>query len=209
MTAITLRAVRWPAICAVTAMAAAVGAWGVIFLNSAGPQLLTIAFALLAAAAAFALDEPASAVVDVTPTGPGTRTAARSLALLVPLCAGLGLVLACALRAPALPWTAIGLALAGNVLLGFAIACVARRRTGEPGAWASSAAAFVLIAPPLVPSLAGRLHTFPTTARDPDGLSSNAWWALAGCTCIVAIVVSVADRRLPRRPRSSPGHNRA
>ncbi len=209
MTAIMLRAVGWPAICAVTATAAAVGACGVIFLNSAGPQLLTIAFALLAAAAAFALDEPASSVVDVTPTGPGARTAVRSLALLVPLCAGLGLVLACALRARALPWTAIGLALAGNVLLGFAIACVARQRVGEPGAWASSAAAFVLIAPPLVPSLAGRVHTFPTTVQDPQGLSSNAWWALVGCTCIVAIAVSVADRRLPLRLRSSLGRNRA
>src|SRR5712692_7944183 len=40
MTAIMLRAVGWPAICAVTATAAAVGACGVIFLNSAGPQLL-------------------------------------------------------------------------------------------------------------------------------------------------------------------------
>jgi hypothetical protein len=43
---------------------------------------------LLAAAAAFTLDEPASPVVDVMPTGPVRRTQIRAVALLAPLAAG-------------------------------------------------------------------------------------------------------------------------
>jgi hypothetical protein len=53
-----------------------------------------------------------------------------------------------------LSWAAIGLALAGNVLLGFAIACVIRRRIGEPGAWAASTVADILIAPSVFPPAA-------------------------------------------------------
>lgn len=208
MVAVVLRAVGWPAICGVTAAAAAVGACGVIFLSSsASPALLAIAFALLAAGAAFTLDEPASSVVDVTPTGPGAQTAIRSLALLVPLCAGLGLVLGYALRAGSLSWAAIGLALAGNVLLGFAIACVIRRRTGEPGAWAASTVAFILIAPSVFPAAARRIHTFPTTAPHPEGLSSDAWWSLIGGACIAAIMASVAGHRLPKRRMHLPPRN--
>src|SRR5262249_34047809 len=140
-----LRAVAWPAICGITATAAVLGAFGIAWPAAIGP-LLGIAFALLSAAAAFVLDEAASAVVDVTPTGPGRRTAIRGLALLVPLGGGLGLVLSGALRGIALPWPAVGVAMAGNVLLGFAIACAARRYTGEPGALASSAAVLILVA---------------------------------------------------------------
>ena len=205
MVAVVLRAVGWPAICGVTAAAAAVGACGVIFLSSsASPALLAIAFVLLAAGAAFTLDEPASSVVDVTPTGPGAQTAVRSLALLVPLCAGLGLVFGYALRAGSLSWAAIGLALAGNVLLGFAIACVIRRRTGEPGAWAASTVAFILIAPSVFPPAARRIHTFPATAPHPEGLSSDSWWSLIGCACIAAIMASVAGHRLPKRRMHLP-----
>ena len=60
-------------------------------------------------------------------------------------------MLAGAQRGLALPWAATGLALAGNVVLGFAVACVARTRTGEPGAPASAAVALILMAPSLLP----------------------------------------------------------
>ncbi len=56
--------------------------------RAAATVLLPICFALLAAAAAFTLDEPASLVVDVTPTGPARRTQIRAVALLAPLAAG-------------------------------------------------------------------------------------------------------------------------
>ena len=102
---------------------------------AAATVLLPICFALLAAAAAFTLDEPASLVVDVTPTGPVRRTQIRALALLAPLAAGALVMLAAAMRGLALPWTSAGLALAGNVLLGFAAACARWVRTfPAPGA---------------------------------------------------------------------------
>jgi hypothetical protein len=95
-----------------------------------GHGAVPICFALLAAAAAFTLDEPASLVVDVTPTGPVRRTRIRAVALLAPLAAGALVMLAAVVRGLALPWAATGLALLGNVLLGFAAASVIRTRTG-------------------------------------------------------------------------------
>ena len=135
MTGPVLRAGAWPAVAGVTGVAVAVGGCGAAF-PAAATMLFPICFALLAAAAAFTLDEPASLVVDVTPTTPARRTTIRAVALLAPLTAGALVMLAAAIRGLALPWTATGLALAGNVLLGFAAACVARTRTGEPGATA-------------------------------------------------------------------------
>jgi hypothetical protein len=197
MVAGVLRAVAWPAVGGITAVAVITGAGGIAWPGGA-QILLAIAFALLAGAAAFVLDEPASAVVDVTPTGRGLRTAVRALALLVPLGAGAGLVLAGALRAVTLPWPAVGLALAGNVLLGFAIACVARRYIGEPGALASAAAAFVLIVPGFLPSLARWIHMFPVADPHPHGLSATAFWWLAGTACLATIAASVPELRRRR-----------
>ncbi len=53
-------------------VAVVVGGCGVAF-PAAATVLLPICFTLLAAAAAFTLDEPTSAVVDVTPTGPRSQ----------------------------------------------------------------------------------------------------------------------------------------
>jgi hypothetical protein len=151
---------------------------------------------LLAAAAAFTLDEPASRVVDVTPTGPVRRTQIRAVALLAPLAAGSLVLLAASLRGQALPWASAGLALAGNVLLGFAVACVLRTRTGEPGAVASTAVVLVLMAPSLVPQVARWVRTFP--APGVGGPSSESH--------VVDRPRSVrgGHRRLDRRPKSAP-----
>jgi hypothetical protein len=157
--------------------------------------LLPICFALLAAAAAFTLDEPASLVVDVTPTGPVRRTQIRAVALLAPLAAGALVLLAAALRGQALPWAAAGLALAGNVLLGFAVACVLRTRTGEPGAAAGTAVVLVLMAPSIVPQVARWVRTFPAPG-DGGPSSSTVWWTVLAA-CVVTIAVSVAGRDLP------------
>jgi hypothetical protein len=175
-------------------VAAVVGGCGAAF-PAAATVLLPVCFALLAAAAAFTLDEPASLVVDVTPTGAVRRTRIRAVALLAPLTAGVLVMLAAAMRGLALPWPAAGLALAGNVLLGFAAACVARTRTGEPGPAVATAVVLVLMAPALVPPVARWVRTFP--APGAGGPSSNpVWWTvLAGCA--VAIAISLAGRRLP------------
>jgi hypothetical protein len=185
-----LRAGAWPEVTGVSGAAVVVGGCGVVF-PAAATVLFPIAFTLLAAAAAFVLDEPASLVVDVTPTGPVRRTAIRSLALLAPLAAGAVLMLASALRGLALPWAATGLALAGNVLLGFAAACVARTRTGEPGATAGAAVVLVLMAPSLLPQVARWVSTFPASG---GGLSSNTLWWTVLAVCVAAVAVSVSGR---------------
>jgi hypothetical protein len=125
-----LRAGAWPAVAAISGLAVVVGGCAVTF-PAAATVLFPVCFALLAAAAAFTLDEPASLVVDVTPTGPVRRTTIRAVALLAPLAAGALVLLAAAVRGPALPWAAASLALAGHVLLGFAAACVAGRGPGN------------------------------------------------------------------------------
>jgi hypothetical protein len=172
-----------------------VGGSGAAF-PAAATALLPVCFALLAAAAAFTLDEPASLVVDVTPTGPVRRTQIRAVALLAPLAAGALVMLAAAMRGLALPWPAVSLALAGNVLLGFAAACVARTRTGEPGAAAGAAVVLVLMAPGLVPQVARWVRTFP--APGADGPSSDTVWWTVLAVCAVAIAISIGGRRLPR-----------
>lgn len=185
-----LRAGAWRESTAISGVAVVVGGCGVAF-PAAATMLLPIAFTLLAAAAAFTLDEPASPIVDVTPTGPVRRTAVRSLALLAPLTAGAVLMLAGALRGLALPWAAIGLAIAGNVALGFALACVARTRIGEPGAPVSAVVVLILMTPTLLPPLARRVSTFPTSS----GQASNVVWSTVLVLCMAAVSVSVSGRR--------------
>jgi len=210
MTGPVLRAGAWPAVAGISGAAVVVGGFGAAF-PAAATVLLPVCFTLLAAAAAFTLDEPASLVVDVTPTGPVRRTQIRAVALLAPLAAGALVLLAAALRGQALPWGAAGLALAGNVLLGFAAACVARTRTGEPGAAVGTAVVLVLMAPALVPHVARWVRTFP--APGAGGLSSDTVWWTVLAVCAVAIAVSLGGRSLPswmstvpisRRRRSYP-----
>jgi len=102
----------------------------------------------------------------------------------------------------ALPWAATGLALAGNVLLGFAAACVIRTRTGEPGATAGAAVVLVLMAPSLVPQVARWVRTFP--ALGADGPSSDHLWWIVLAVCAVAIAISIHGRSLPRWMSSIP-----
>ena len=210
MTGAVLRAGAWPAVAGVSGVAVVVGGCGAAF-PAAATVLIPVCFALLAAAAAFTLDEPASLVVDVTPTGPVRRTRIRAVALLAPLAAGALVLLAAALRGLALPWASAGLALAGNVLLGFAVACVARTRTGEPGPAAGTAVVLVLVTPGLVPQVARWVRTFP--APGAGGPSSDTVWWIVLTVCAVTIAISAGGRSLPpwmsavpisRRRRSYP-----
>ena len=195
MTGSMLRAGAWPAVAGLSGVALVVGGCGAAF-PAAATVLLPICFTLLAGAAAFTLDEPASQVVDVTPTGPVRRTTVRAVALLAPLAAGALVMLAAAVRGLALPWAAAGLALAGNVLLGFAAACVVRTRTGEPGAAVGTAVVLVLMTPSLVPQVARWVRTFP--APGAGGPSPDPVWWTVLAVCLVAIAISVSGRRLPR-----------
>jgi len=194
MTGPVLRAGAWPTVAGLSGVAVVVGGCGAAF-PAAATMLLPVCFALLAGAAAFTLDEPASLVVDVTPTTPARRTSIRATALLAPLAAGTLVLLAAALRGLALPWAAAGLALAGDVLLGFAAACVARTRTGEPGAAVGTAVVLVLMAPSLVPPIARWVRTFP--APGAGGPSPDPVWWTVLAACVVAITISVSGRGLP------------
>jgi|GEM_PF-1198875 len=186
-----LRAGAWPAVAGLSGVAVVVGGCGAAF-PTAASVLFPVCFALLAAAAAFTLDEPASLVVDVTPTGPVRRTTIRAVALLAPLAAGALVLLAAAMRGLALPWAGAGLALAGNVLLGFAVACVVRTRTGEPGAATAAAVVLVLMAPSLVPHVARWVRTFPAPGAGGPS-SDHVWWTVLA-VCVVAIAISVGGR---------------
>jgi hypothetical protein len=192
-----LRAGAWQAVAGISGVAVVAGGCGTA-VPAAATVLLPLCFVLLAAAAAFTLDEPASLVVDVTPTGPVRRTRIRAVALLAPLAAGALVLLAAALRGQALPWAAASLALAGNVLLGFAVACVLRIRTGEPGAVASTAVVLVLMAPSIVPQVARWVRTFPASGA--GGLSSDHLWWTVLAVCAVAIAVSAGGLRSLRWP---------
>jgi hypothetical protein len=190
-----LRAGARPTVVSLSGVTVVVGGCGAVF-PAAATMLVPVCFALLAAAAPFTLDEPASVVVDVTPTGPVRRTGVRAVALLAPLTSGALVLLAAALRGLALPWAAAGLALAGNVLLGFAAACVVRTRTGEPGATAGTAVVLVLMAPSLVPQIARWVRTFPGPGA--GGPSADTLWWIVLAVCVVAIAISAGGRKLPR-----------
>jgi hypothetical protein len=77
MTGPVLRAGAWPAVAGLTGVAVVAGGCGAAF-PAAATMLLPVSFTLLAAAAAFTLDEPASAVVDVTPACRDGRPAGRA-----------------------------------------------------------------------------------------------------------------------------------
>ncbi len=192
-----LRGAAWPAIIGLSCCAAALGAGGVVLIDDGiGQALLTTAFAVLAAASAFALDEPCHTVVDVAPTPPAAQTAARAIATSVPLAVGLALWGATRIATPALPVATVGLALAGNVLLGFAFAVVARLRQGEPGVRASSTALLVLILPVMYGPLARHVETFPGTSTTTSGISAGTWWWLAGSASLITIAVAARLTRV-------------
>jgi hypothetical protein len=195
MTGAVLRAGAWPEVAGVTGVAVVVGGCGAAF-PAAATALLPICFALLGGGEGFAPHKTANPVPDVTPTGPARRTTIRAMALLAPLAAGALVMLAAAMRGLVLPWAAAGLALAGNVLLGFAAACVARTRTGEPGAAAGTAVVLALMTPALVPQVARWVRTFP--APGAGGPSPDTVWWTVLAVCVVAIAISVGGRRLPR-----------
>ena len=125
------------------------------------------------------------------------------MALLALLAAGALVMLAAAMRGLVLPWAATGLALAGNVLLGFAAACVVRTRTGEPGAVAGAAVVLVLMAPSLVPQVARWVRTFPAPGADGPS-SDHVWWWIVLAVCVAAIAISTGGRSLPRWMSSVP-----
>ncbi len=190
--AVLLRAAIWPAVLSLTAGATLLGAAGVALGPAAiGSVALGPAATLLAAAAAFTLDEPSAAIVDVTPTSRIRRTAARAYALSVPLLAGVGLASAIHTRDAALSTTELAAAVVGNVLLGFAAACAARRSSAEPGILVATTITVTFVAASLIPPIARRVQLFPTSPT--ASVSSTTWWTLI----IVAGILTIAAATHP------------
>lgn len=203
MITVLLRAAPCPAIAGIAGASLLAGVGALLLPGPGlGPFILTVALALLAAASAFALDEAAAEIVDVTPLGRPRWTAARAVALAVPCGAGLILVLTAAGRDDGWPIGGIGLAVVGNVLLGFAVASVVRRRVGEPGPAVASAVALVLVTVSLVRTLGRHIAIA-------NGDSSAAlWWAVVASVSAVVVVVAVRTNRFGRWSASRPAHSR-
>lgn len=194
--AVLIRAAGWPAIIGLTLCAALVGGCALTFAGAVGTSA---ALALLAAAGGFALEEPAAAVVDLTPTRSVQLTAARAVALLPPLLTGCALALF-ATRSSGLPALDLSVTLLGSSILGFTLADVARQRVDEPGAVVAVAVILLVVVTPMIGAVARHVHTVPTTDPGAPGLSSNATWAFVMAACLLAIVVTASnDRRYRRR----------
>ena len=187
-----MRAVPWPTVAGTTGIALLVGSVALAVGAAAARPLLMVSFALLAAASAFTLDEPADVVTDVTPTSRRAQTMARSPALVVPLVGGLVVVAATAARPSDLPTTGVLVALVGNVLLGFAVASVLRRRSGEPGLGAATVTVLFLVIGPSLPVLNRVVYTFPSPPASSSDQPSNAFWLVLGTMSVDALQLSTS-----------------
>lgn len=186
---VLLRAVTWPAVLGLTAGAALLGAAGVALgPESIGSVTLAPAATLLAAAAAFTLDEPAAAIVDITPTSRTRRITARANALSVPLLVGIGLATAIHARDATLSTSDLAVAMIGNVLLGFAAACAARRSSAEPGILTATAITVTFVVAPLISPIARRIQLFPASPN--ASVSSTTWWTLIIIGGILTVAVT-------------------
>jgi hypothetical protein len=199
---VLLRAVAWPAVLGLAAAAALVGGVGVgLGPASTGATPLAAAGALLAAAAAFTMDEASAPVVDITPTSRARRAAVRAYALSIPLLAGTLLVILAHARNPALSTTALAVAVVGDVLLGFAVACTTRRRHAEPGTLAATTITVTLVVAPLLNPIARHVQLFPGSPT--ATVSSNTWWSLAIASSLLTIAATTHARVGKRRLRAA------
>jgi hypothetical protein len=187
---VLLRAVAWPTVLTLTLCAELVAGVGVALgPASSGSVPLVAAGALLAAAAAFSLDEPSAAIVDIAPTSRARRTLVRACALCVPLGAGMVEVGAVHGRDQQLSTAALTLTAIGNVFLGFAVACAVRRRYSEPGVLAASAITVTLVVAPLLNPIAQRVQLFPGAAS--ATASAGSWWLLIIGLSVLTVAFSV------------------
>ena len=202
-TAVLLRAAGWPAIIGLTVCAALVGGAALTFAGRVGTSapLLEVAVALLAAAGGFALEEPAAAVVDLTPTRSIQLTAARAVALLPPVLTGCALALFAA-STSGLPTLDLSVTLLGSSILGFTLADVARQRIDEPGAVVAVLVVLLVVVTPMIGDVPRHLHTVPTTHPETPGLSSDATWAFVTAGCLLAMAATASSDRRYRHRRA-------
>jgi hypothetical protein len=180
---VMLRGVDWPAFGSLTVAGAAVGTTG-IALGIQSLMLLVVSSTLLAAGAAFVLDDPASSVTDVTATR-SRQTWVRAQLLVLPMLISSVLIG----LAPAnfgVPRPNLLVASSGALVLSFTAARLMRKRSSAPGIYAATAG----IALTLMPAVLGHLspvETFPGTGGPGVLLSSDAWWAISDAGCALLL----------------------
>ena len=176
------RGVAWPALlgcCAVAlVLAGLLGRW-----PSSVLVLLPAVLACCAAAAGFVFDEPAGAVVAVTPRGAGWRRTTRLAVVLVPLVAWSVVVV---VRPGDLPLDRAGWWLVGGaavVLTSGLAARGSRRGVDSPGAALASVVALVVLSPVVVTGFVGWDSVYPLS-----GFSAGTWafWLVVGSGGMVA-----------------------
>jgi hypothetical protein len=161
-----------------------------------------VAVGLLAATAAWPLDEPAAAVVDTLPRGLGWRTLAR--------CVGIALLLAGWLGA--VSWTrtayfghAVDVAWQGvaAVLVSIAAATWLRRRgVATPAGLVATVAIATALYLALARPAEELLPLLPYTAAGPWG-ASRMWWTALAVSSLIVLWIALAEAGLSSRARST------
>jgi hypothetical protein len=148
---------------------------------------------LLAAALALAVDEPAAALLDATPTPMVGRLAARlALCAVLVLPSWAAAVAIASLRGADVPLVAMTLELGALVVLGLAVPLALRRwwRVSEPA---------LVVGPLLLSALLGaahlpqRLALLPVTPLDPSWEAAHLRWSLVLIAALALLVVGLAD----------------
>lgn len=153
------------------------------------------AVGLLAAAAAWSMDERSAAVIDTLPRGIAWRTAVRAVAA-VPLgAAWIAAVFAAGDHLPAHTGLFVMQGL-GGLAAGLAVATWRRARGAAcPGVLIAPSLVVVTAAVALVRPAAGTLPLFPLWQQEPWALSAAIWWGLLGAAGLL-----LAAALLPPRP---------
>lgn len=194
-----LRPVPWASVGGCSLLGAVVLA-GCVAYAADGPMLgyARVALVALAAAAAFVFDDPAAAAVRAVPTSNLRRTAARTVAAVVPLIVWLAGVGAMALRSPdRTPVADLVVEGVGVIAVAVALATVGcRLGLAEPGELVASCLGAVLLGVALFdPSPWG----VPIFSRGSGWTPSTTLWSVIAVASV--LVVTETSREPVRGPR--------
>lgn len=197
------RGVAWHPVLGCCATAVALAALTARWPASA-VMLLPTLVACCAGAAAFAFDEPATAVVRVTPRGGSWRRTARAAVVLLPLALWSVVVW---VRPGDLPlsrpgWLLIGVA---AIALGLGLAGVASRRgVDRPGSGLSALIAVATLGPVVSFGFLGIDTPYPIGPFDD---ATRTFWVVVGAAAALLVAVALApmSERTALRLLGSPG----
>jgi hypothetical protein len=196
----TLKGVDWAAVLGGSAFGAGILA-GCVAFAADGPPLEYVRLALVAlvAAAAFVLDEPAAAAVDAVPATRRRRTAARAMAVALPLGVWAAGVLALEARSAVTPVGALLVEGAGVLAVAVALAAVLRLAGCiEPGEIVALVLGATMLAVLIFNPLPRSVPLFPVG----DGWAAST--ALWGFLAVAAATLVVATSRDPYQRKGQP-----